>query len=468
MVNGVLNPEAARRLRTNIASSLGELKLEPKTQDRIVGKIADAAEADIKTTLTKTGNAEALGAFEAGDNLWHKQGFAARNVLNHIFGKNAGDILKAAPEEGWGADLEPEAAVAAITKFAGKNHRVLVGLLDKLDEPTRATVRATVAYNLGRNLKSGEFDPALFIKQLNAIPPRTQRALFGAEAQGALNDLKSVSGLFTAPVGKGDTSSWWVRRLKISLAMGAAAGLVGATGGLGIPAAAGTAATVMALKGVVTDPFVSRMLTNPGAAKRLAALARAGNPSTRKARLRDLTTFANRIPELRDGVNAFAAHLMGKVANKEPVLSLGGEKEDKAPAEPAPEEAEPSPSSGASLGERNNNPGNLIDDSNFTKSQPGYVGRGEKGFAQFDTPEAGIAAQERLLGNSYLAKGVNTPNLIVEKYNPRKDPRNTPETMANYKAYIAKKLGIGIDDEIPVERLHELAAAMRKFETGAR
>jgi hypothetical protein len=120
---------------------------------------------------------------------------------------------------------------------------------------------------------------------------------------------------------------------------------------------------------------------------------------------------------------------------------------------------------GPSLGERNNNQGNIINGP-FAEKQPGYDGVGEGGFAKFKTTKAGNDAQERLLATTYLSKGFNTPNKIVEKYSPREDPRNTPEVMAEYKKKIADKLGIGIDDPIPLNMVVPLAQAMRAVETG--
>ena len=57
------------------------------------------------------------------------------------------------------------------------------------------------------------------------------------------------------------------------------------------------------------------------------------------------------------------------------------------------------------------NPG-ALKDGPFAQSQPGYTGK-SGGFATFDTPAAGIAAQENLLRRSYINKGVNTINNIV-------------------------------------------------------
>lgn len=121
---------------------------------------------------------------------------------------------------------------------------------------------------------------------------------------------------------------------------------------------------------------------------------------------------------------------------------------------------------GASRGVRNNNAGNLKDGA-FARSIPGYKGADAQGFAIFDTPEAGIAAQERLLAGSYVGQGINTPSAIIARYAPV-GAENTPEQVRNYTAYVAGRLGVAPDQPIPPEKIPALAAAMREFETGSR
>lgn len=116
----------------------------------------------------------------------------------------------------------------------------------------------------------------------------------------------------------------------------------------------------------------------------------------------------------------------------------------------------------ASRGERNNNPGNL-EASPWTRSQPGYVGSDGR-FAIFDTMENGINAQVSLLGG-YLRKGYNTINSIINRYG--NDPGTADDvSVANYKNYIANRLGVGLDSIITAAQLPSLTQAMREFETG--
>lgn len=125
------------------------------------------------------------------------------------------------------------------------------------------------------------------------------------------------------------------------------------------------------------------------------------------------------------------------------------------------------PGPSGSRGERNNNPGNLVDGS-FARRQPGYVGpeAGEGRFARFETREQGIAAQESLLRNNYL----NTPRTvrqILDRYTPASDPGNTPQARENYVSFLHRRLGVGPNDRLTAADTTRLAAAIREFETGA-
>ena len=118
-----------------------------------------------------------------------------------------------------------------------------------------------------------------------------------------------------------------------------------------------------------------------------------------------------------------------------------------------------------SLGERNMNPGNIIDGP-WARSQPGYVGPGEGGFAKFQSMAAGSAAQRRLIAGK-MRRGENTIDSLIDSYLGG-DPRNTPESTANYKRYVAKRLGLSVNEKIPPSMLRRTSQAMIEFETGNR
>jgi hypothetical protein len=109
------------------------------------------------------------------------------------------------------------------------------------------------------------------------------------------------------------------------------------------------------------------------------------------------------------------------------------------------------------------NPGALKDGA-FAKSQQGYTGA-SGGFATFKTPEDGIRAQENLLRGSYVNKGFNTVNKIIDRYAPQ-GPENSAASVSNYKKYVAQKTGVDINAPITAAQIPAVAKAMREFETG--
>lgn len=117
---------------------------------------------------------------------------------------------------------------------------------------------------------------------------------------------------------------------------------------------------------------------------------------------------------------------------------------------------------GQTRGLRNRNPGN-IKDGPWAQRQPGYAGSDGQ-FAIFDSPEAGTAAQEKLLGDHYV-NGQRSVNDIVLKYlGGAGNPENSPESQRNYIDYVSRQIGIDPNAPVPPEALPQLAQAMREFE----
>lgn len=115
-------------------------------------------------------------------------------------------------------------------------------------------------------------------------------------------------------------------------------------------------------------------------------------------------------------------------------------------------------------GLRNNNPLN-IEAGAFTKSMPGYKASDGR-FAVFETREQGEAAADALLMR-YGMQGRNTPMKIIEKWAPAGDGND----VAGYSGSVAKALGIGPNDPIPMEDpavRRRLIDAMSAVENGKR
>lgn len=114
--------------------------------------------------------------------------------------------------------------------------------------------------------------------------------------------------------------------------------------------------------------------------------------------------------------------------------------------------------SGAPRNVRNNNPGNIID-SQFARSQPGYV-RSDGRFAVFETPEAGKAAQSALLG-SYIDRGFNTVEKIINRWAPPSE-----NDTGTYVRNVARELGVDPRAPLGKAAIPKLAAAITRVEGG--
>ncbi len=112
-------------------------------------------------------------------------------------------------------------------------------------------------------------------------------------------------------------------------------------------------------------------------------------------------------------------------------------------------------------GLRNNNPGNLTGNDAWQ----GKTGTDDKGFAQFDTPEAGLRAMAVNLRNQQQAHGLSTVQDIISKYAPPSE-NNTPA----YIAAVSQAIGARPDEKLDLNDPHTLGGlmqAMVKHENGA-
>lgn len=115
-------------------------------------------------------------------------------------------------------------------------------------------------------------------------------------------------------------------------------------------------------------------------------------------------------------------------------------------------------------GIRNNNPGN-IENGQFAARQPGYTGAESKGrFATFETPQAGIAAANNLLG-VYGQQGINTIAGVINRWAPPSDKNDT----TSYANTVAAKIGLAPDEPIDLadpKMRAKLSRAMFVVENG--
>lgn len=92
------------------------------------------------------------------------------------------------------------------------------------------------------------------------------------------------------------------------------------------------------------------------------------------------------------------------------------------------------------LGERNNNPGNLRDSGDPWRGMTGT----NKGFLTFDTPENGIRALARNLKNAQAKHGRNTIRQILTAYAPSSE-NNLPAYIASVSQYMGVSADAALD-----------------------
>lgn len=118
------------------------------------------------------------------------------------------------------------------------------------------------------------------------------------------------------------------------------------------------------------------------------------------------------------------------------------------------------PGSGAPRSVRNNNPGNLRA-SAFTRKLPGFKSVDADGFAVFDSPSSGAAAQGALLG-SYIDRGYNTVAKIINRWAPPSDNNDT----GAYIKSVAKALNVAPGQVLTKDAIPQLQSIISRVEGG--
>jgi len=116
----------------------------------------------------------------------------------------------------------------------------------------------------------------------------------------------------------------------------------------------------------------------------------------------------------------------------------------------------------ATIAQDYNNPGNLRPPKGVTYE--GQIGIGDRGFAIFETPEAGRTALINDIQHK-IQNGLNTPDSFLDKYAPEGD--NPDDVRDRYKIHLMNHLGLKSSDEpFPKESHEKLADAIAQFESG--
>ncbi|MFG1257299.1 hypothetical protein V5F79_08220 [Xanthobacter flavus] len=227
----------------------------------------------------------------------------------------------------------------------------------------------------------------------------------------------------------------------------------------------------LSFNGAGVDPLPSRPGANPSPHPNPESVGLAGGSVRERPDLAPARTQARQQAQpiymsaytSPEGGDAFAAPPdagFGSVSLPVPTAGLGAAPAYGAPA--APQAGLGMPQAGnAPRGVRTNNPGN-IKDSEFARSQPGYMGSDGVN-AIFETPEAGYAAMNKLLDVYGNKHGLNTVSGILNRWAPASADNNDT---SGYVSYVAKRLGIDPNAPLTPEARAALPQAMAYFENG--
>lgn len=106
---------------------------------------------------------------------------------------------------------------------------------------------------------------------------------------------------------------------------------------------------------------------------------------------------------------------------------------------------------------RNNNPGNIRDSK--TNTWLGQTGADPDGFAIFVDTKHGVRALCKLL-DGYIARNMRTPRSIIFRFAPPSDD-NPSEVYAHF---VARHLGVKVDDVLTYADVPKLVDAIAQFE----
>ena len=114
-------------------------------------------------------------------------------------------------------------------------------------------------------------------------------------------------------------------------------------------------------------------------------------------------------------------------------------------------------------GYRNNNPGNIRISRSRWKGKLPKPQNDDGAFEQFTKMEWGLRALIRLLRDSYILRGYDTPRKIIERYAPAVEN----DTLAYIKV-VSSELGIDTNEKVSRDKatIQKLVQAICKHENG--
>lgn len=295
---GLATPTTIRGLRssrTALRAAFENAGLRGSNEERVAGRVLDAASTDMAVGLRAAGHDPAAAAFETADRLWRERLNTIDNHLAPILGDATGPHAKSG-----------EQIVQSLSQAASGNNRRFVGFLNTLPPQEQGVVRASLIQRLGQapagqQDAAGEvFSLATFLTQWNKIGERAKDRLFGAEGRAALNDLAQYAhGSKQAQRYANHSNSGGAGINVWTAVSGASAwGTMGAT--------------------LLGENLTGRLLASPRFARWLARAPRQVTPSQRGVHIDRLARIARSEPAIVNEVLELQSHLRSAFGMPEP------------------------------------------------------------------------------------------------------------------------------------------------------
>lgn len=283
-----------RVIREAKAAGRQEEALRGTNLNRVMNRVAGAAEDETLDLLRRTGHSQAARAYRNANDYWRTRVTTIDNILEPIIGggKSGEDVLK---------------SIEAMAQGKRGGVARLGDLLNVIPRGAQGDVRATIIDRLGRATSGTQgaagdvFSPSTFLKRYNDMSPEGRRALFGSspQVQRDLRDIAELAESQTKTVKFGNPAG--TGRLVEATSLAGTVPVAIATGSLR-PLLGAAAYAALGAGG-------ARLLASPRFVRLLARARNTNTPAAERAFMAGLKELAVREPALAGPLKEMSENL---------------------------------------------------------------------------------------------------------------------------------------------------------------
>ena len=288
-----------RVIREAKAAGRQEEALRGTNLNRVMNRVAGAAEDETLDLLRRTGHSQAARAYRNANDYWRTRVETIDNVLEPIIGsgRSGEDVLN---------------SIEAMARGKRGGVARLGDFLNVIPRGAQGDVRATIIDRLGRATSGAQgaagdvFSPATFLKRYGDMSPEGRRALFGSSPR-VQRDLQDIADLAesqkeTAKFGNPSGSGRFVEATGLAGTAATAATTLSPTLAFGVAAYAALGAGS------------ARLLASPRFVRLLAGVKNANTPAAQRAFMAGLKELAVREPALAGPLKEMSENLQAPQA----------------------------------------------------------------------------------------------------------------------------------------------------------